>query len=217
MADLLSLAGAVVLIFLIRILGTAIGTLRLLLMNRGMEWWTAVTGFFEVLVYVVGVGWVVKDLTNIPILLSYCLGFSVGSIVGLRIERRMALGFVNLRAISRLRGKEIAAALHTAGYGATFSHGEGRDGTVGIVNTVVPRKSSARILKLVHEVDPNAFVVVDEARAVTRGWLPTSVAPFNTAAASILAQPPPLSPQDLDAVVSPLPGEEDGPPPTPAR
>lgn len=217
MPELLELAGAVILIFLIRILGTAIGTLRLLLMNRGMEWWTAVTGFFEVLVYVVGVGWVVKDLTNIPILLSYCLGFSVGSIVGLRIERRMALGFVNLRAISREHGKALAAALHKAGYGATFSHGEGRDGSVGIVNTVVPRKATARILKLVHEVDANAFVVVDEARAVTRGWLPTSVMPFNTAAASILAQPPPLAQEDFEAVTFPPRGEEDAPPSTPGR
>jgi uncharacterized protein YebE (UPF0316 family) len=210
MADILALAGAAALIFVIRILGTAIGTLRLLLMNRGMEMWTAVAGFFEVLVYVVGVGWVVKDLSNIPILLSYCFGFSVGTILGFRIERRMALGFVNLRAISRTKGREVASALHDAGYGATFSHGEGRDGSVGIVNTVVPRKQAARTLKLVHEVDPGAFVVVDEARAVTRGWLPTSVAPFNTASASILAQPPPLSPEDMGAVQEQMAADGEG-------
>jgi uncharacterized protein YebE (UPF0316 family) len=201
MTDIIALAGALALIFSIRILGTAIGTVRLLLMNRGMEIWTAVMGFFEVLVYVVGVGWVVKDLTNIPILLSYCLGFSVGSIVGLRIERRMALGYVNLRAISRVKGKELTAALHESGYGATFSHGEGRDGSVGIVNTVIPRKHSAKALKLVHKIDPEAFVVVDEARAVTRGWLPTALSPYPPigAANSILATPPPPSPADIEA------------------
>ena len=171
-ADALTLAGAAALIFFLRVIGVALGTVRVLLMNRGLELWSAALGFFEVLVYVVAIGAVVQDLTDVPVLLSYCLGFSVGTIVGIRIERRMALGYVGLRAISVERAREIADALRAAGFGATLSWGEGRDGRVGIVQTVVPRKHAARATAVIHEVDPDAFLVVDEARAVTRGWLP---------------------------------------------
>ncbi len=171
-ADALTLAGAAALIFFLRVVGVALGTVRVLLMNRGLELWSAALGFFEVLVYVVAIGAVVQDLTDVPVLLSYCLGFSVGTIVGIRIERRMALGYVGVRAISVDRAREIADALRAAGFGATLSWGEGRDGRVGIVQTVVARKHAERATAVIHAVDPEAFLVVDEARAVTRGWLP---------------------------------------------
>ncbi|MDZ7728866.1 MAG: DUF5698 domain-containing protein [Dehalococcoidia bacterium] len=176
-------AAAVFAVFLIRILGVAAGTVRILVTNRGMEWSSAVLGFAEVLVYVVGMGLVVRDLTDIPMLLSYCLGFSVGNIVGIRIEQRMALGYVSLRAMSSSAGQAIANALREKGFGATLSHGEGRNGAVGIVTAVVSRKQSREAIKLIHAIDRDAFMVVDEARAVSRGWLPTNIggSPVSTA------------------------------------
>jgi uncharacterized protein YebE (UPF0316 family) len=171
-------AGAVLVVFFLRLIGVAIGTVRILLTNRGNELWSGVLGFFEVLVYVVGIGVVVQDLTDIPILLSYCFGFSAGTILGIRIEQRMALGFVNLRTISRNKPREIAEALREAGFGATLSHGEGRDGTVGIITATVQRKHSRRAMRLVQELDPDAFMVADEARAVARGWLPSASTVF---------------------------------------
>lgn len=150
-----------------------------------MQVWSAILGFIEVLVYVVGIGVVVQDLMDIPMLLSYCLGFSVGNIVGIRMEQRLAIGFVSLRIMSPTQAPEIAGELRNAGYGATLSYGEGRDGQVGIVTAVVPRKHSREAIKLVQRTDDDAFLVVDEARAVSRGWIPTSLmvapsSPVNT-------------------------------------
>ena len=176
--EILQLAGAALLLFCVRIVGTALGTVRTLMMNRGMELWSAVLGFGEIFVYVVGLGAVVNDLGNIAMLMGYCLGFSVGMVVGMRMEKRMALGHVSLRIISRDNPEDVAGELHAAGFGATLSWGEGRDGSVGIINTVVPRKHARRATELVQKVDPGAFMVSDEARAVTRGWLPGATSPF---------------------------------------
>jgi uncharacterized protein YebE (UPF0316 family) len=178
LSEILQLAGAALLLFFVRIIGTALGTVRTLMMNRGMELWSAVLGFGEIFVYVVGLGAVVNDLGNIAMLMGYCLGFSVGMVVGMRMEKRMALGHVSLRIISREKPEDVAGELHAAGFGATLSWGEGRDGSVGIINTVVQRKHAKRATELVQKVDPGAFMVSDEARAVTRGWLPGATSPF---------------------------------------
>jgi uncharacterized protein YebE (UPF0316 family) len=178
LSEILQLAGAALLLFCVRIVGTALGTVRTLMMNRGMELWSAVLGFGEIFVYVVGLGAVVNDLGNIAMLMGYCLGFSVGMVVGMRMEKRMALGHVSLRIISRDRPEDVVGELHAAGFGATLSWGEGRDGRVGIINTVVQRKHAKRATSLVQKVDPGAFMVSDEARAVTRGWLPGATSPF---------------------------------------
>lgn len=165
-----SLLGAL-LIFVLRVVGVSLITVRILLVGRGVELWSAVIGFFEVLIYVVAIGLVVNDLTNIPAVIGYCLGFSVGTIVGIRIDRRLAFGFASVRVISREHGEAVAAALRQAGFGATLSWGEGRDGRVGIVNSVIPRRRMRAAMDAVRAVDGDAFLVVDEARAVHRGWL----------------------------------------------
>jgi uncharacterized protein YebE (UPF0316 family) len=187
-------AGGILFVFLLRMIGVAIGTVRILLTNRGNELWSGTLGFFEVLVYVIGIGVVVQDLTDIPMLLSYCFGFSVGTVVGIRIEQRMAMGYVNLRAISRAQSAQIANALRDAGFGATLSHGEGRDGSVGIITATVSRKHSRRAMQLVHQLDPDAFMVADEARAVARGWLPSAATIFPTATAGVQRTVPAPSP-----------------------
>jgi uncharacterized protein YebE (UPF0316 family) len=150
----------------------ALAALRTLVMARGAQATSAVLGFFEVLVYVVSFGLVVSDMTNISILLAYCSGFAVGTVVGIRLEQRLAMGIVTLRIISRERAAEVSHALRADGIGATLSWGEGRDGPVGIVQSVVRRKHAARAHSLARDIDPSAFVVADEARAVTAGWLP---------------------------------------------
>jgi uncharacterized protein YebE (UPF0316 family) len=212
--DIALYAGAVALVFFLRVIGVAVGTIRILLTNRGMQIWSAILGFIEVLVYVVGIGVVVKDLTDIPILMSYCVGFSIGNVVGIRIEQRMAIGYVSLRVISKAQGLPIATALREKGFGATLSSGEGRDGTVGIVTAVISRKQSREAIRLVQSLDPDAFMVVDEARAVSRGWLPTNIGgvPVTTA--------PPTPSFDLDVVPPPNgSGGESGPgrPPSPQK
>lgn len=169
-AILASLTGALF-IFVLRVIGVTLATLRTLFMTRGLELRAAALGFFEVLVYVLAIGTVVRDLNNIPNIIGYCSGFSVGTIIGIRIERRLAVGYVTVHAFSTTRGREVAEALRSAGFGATLSWGEGRDGTVAVIESVVARKDAVAASDVVHSADPKAFVVVDDTTAVDRGWM----------------------------------------------
>jgi uncharacterized protein YebE (UPF0316 family) len=159
------------LIFALRVLGVALSTIRVLLMTRGMKQASAVLGFFEVLVYAVAIGKVVQDLTNLPYLLSYCLGFSVGTLVGMWLEERMAIGYATIRVISPGRGHTVVEAIRRAGHGATEDREMGKDGAVNTVTVVVRRRDVDDVCEIVRDVSPNAFVTIEETRAVQHGYL----------------------------------------------
>jgi uncharacterized protein YebE (UPF0316 family) len=158
-------------IFALRVLGVSISTVRVLLMTRERKLVAPMLGFFEVLVYVVAIGKVVQDLNNLPNLLSYCLGFSAGTMLGMWLEGRMAIGFATVRVISPGRSHEVAQALRQAGYGTTEGRARGKDGTVSTAKTVVRRREVEEVCALIHQIAPNAFITVEETRRVERGYL----------------------------------------------
>jgi uncharacterized protein YebE (UPF0316 family) len=158
-------------IFVLRVLGVTLSTIRVLLMTRGRKSVSAVLGFFEVLVYAVAIGKVVQDLNNIPNLLSYCLGFSVGTLLGMWLEERLAIGFATVRIISSSKGHRIATAIREAGYGATEDRERGKDGFVGTVTTVVRRREVNTVCATIYQVAPDAFVTIEETRQVAHGYM----------------------------------------------
>ncbi len=161
----------VLIIFILRVIGMAFSTIRVLVMMRGKKLATAVTGFVEVFVYILAIGGVVNNLSNIWNVLAYSLGFVAGTLVGMWIDDKTATGFVNVRVISRFKPQNIVNKIHEAGFGATVGWGHGRGGTVGMILVIVRRKEVAIVEKLIEEVDPDAFVTVEDARSVRRGHM----------------------------------------------
>lgn len=166
--DALLLAG---LIFCLRILNTGIGTVRLVIVTRQKRLLAAFLAFFEALLFAVTISGVATDLNNIMNLMAYCLGFSVGNYVGMVIERRFITSFMTVNVICSTHGHEIATTLRENGYGVTETIGEGRDGAVTMLRSVVVNRDVPRILDIIRSTHAEAFVAVEEARAVHRGWV----------------------------------------------
>jgi uncharacterized protein YebE (UPF0316 family) len=144
----------VLFIFVLRVLGVSLSTVRFLLMTRGRKLLSAVFGFFQTLVYAVAIGKVVQDLNNIPNLMSYCLGFSVGTLLGMWLEERIAIGFAT-----------------DAGYGATEGVAHGKEGTVGTVKTVVRRRDVETVCEIIYRCAPDAFITIEDTQKVKHGHL----------------------------------------------
>ena len=68
-------------------------------------------------------------------------------------------------------GAELAADLREAGFGVTEMLGRGRDGTVEVLYSVLPRKRVGTCIGLIETHAPESFVVVDEPRTVRMCWL----------------------------------------------
>jgi uncharacterized protein YebE (UPF0316 family) len=166
--DALLLAG---LLFGLRILNTAIGTVRLVIVTRQQRLLAAFLAFFEALLFAITIGSVAADLNNVMNLIAYCAGFSVGNYVGMVIERRFITSFMTVNVICSARGYEVATALRERGYGVTVTTGEGKDGTVTMLRSVINNREVPKMVAIIRSTHADAFVAVEEARAVHRGWI----------------------------------------------
>lgn len=158
-------------IFGLRIFDVSLATLRMLLIVRGHRVLAPFIGFFEVLIWLFAAGSAIQYLDSPLHAMGYAGGFAAGNVVGLWIEEKLALGLARVQAFSLHSGVELAAELREHGFGVTEFLGQGREGRVELISTVARRSEVPKILKVVDRWDPDAFVTVDEPRAVHRGWL----------------------------------------------
>ena len=168
---LLASAWGPLLIFGLRIVDVSLATVRMLLAVRGVKLVAPVIGFFEVLVWIFAVGTAIQHIDSPLHLMGYAGGFAAGTLVGLLIEEKMALGMATVRVLSRHGGVELAEALRDRGFGVTEFGGQGREGRVEMVYAVLRRRDLKAVFDEVRTWDPEAFVTVEEPRAIHRGWL----------------------------------------------
>ncbi len=157
-------------IFCLRVAGVAMGTVRMIYTVKGLNLYAAIIGFFEMIVFVFALGWVVADLKSIYNVIAYSFGFGVGTLVGGLIEEQMALGFVVMRVVVPPDKADVSGTLRAKGYGVTTESGEGKAGKVEILTVVARRKDVANINEVVMKADPHAFVTIQEARRVAHGY-----------------------------------------------
>jgi uncharacterized protein YebE (UPF0316 family) len=167
------------LIFLLRIVDVSMAMIRMILAVRGKRGLAAIIGFFEVLIWIVAVGQALQHVHSLLHLVGYAGGFAMGNYVGVWLEGRFAIGVNVVQAVCRVNpdadgkggGKAAAAALRGAGFAVTEIQGRGRESDVEILNVVVPRKSVPRVLSLIGDSDPDAFVSVEEVRTTRGGYV----------------------------------------------
>ncbi len=162
------------LLFFLRLANVLISTVRTLLMMRGRKKLVTLMTIPEVLIYIMALGTVVQNLSNVWNLLGYCGGVALGTWIGMALEERLALGFAVIHVVSVDKGRKIADAIRSRGYGATETMGWGKSNVVNIINVVAKRKDVPSILTAVTEVDDRAFITVEEPKSIYRGYLPTT-------------------------------------------
>lgn len=171
MSELLSAPIGALLIFFLRVIDVSLATVRLLMSVRGRKFVAAGLGFVEILIWITAVGTALQNMSSWLHVVAYAAGFAAGTFVGLTIEERLAIGMAVVRVTSRHAGVELAEALRSMGFGVTESAGQGREGTVEIISTAVRRRDIPKVLKEIERWDPQAFVLVEEPKAIHRGWL----------------------------------------------
>lgn len=169
--DLLASPFGPLFIFFLRITDVSMGTVRVVLIVRNNKLLVPILGFFEVMVWVLAVGAVVQHLTSPWHLLGYAGGFATGNLIGLVIEERLALGVSTVQTIVQAAGDELAAVPRDRGFAVTAMDARGRHGPVHHLYSAIPRRRVAAYLEAVDAHAPDAFVIVEEPRAVRRGWM----------------------------------------------
>jgi uncharacterized protein YebE (UPF0316 family) len=92
------------------------------------------------------------------------------------IEDHLALGTLIVRAIVPSGGDELMQKLHAAGYGVTGVDGQGANGPVKLIYTVVKRRNLKEVVSLIHATHPRAFLSVEDVRSTEEGIFPPALA-----------------------------------------
>ena len=163
-----------VLIFLARIVDVALGTIRIIYISRGLKLLAPLFGFFEIMIWLVAIGQIMQNLTNLVYYFAYGFGFAAGNFVGIIIEERLAMGRVVIRIITQIDASVLLEKLRKAGFGVTVVNAEGSMGPVKLIFTIVDRKEMDKVVSLVQEFNPKAFFSVEDIRMAREGIFPPS-------------------------------------------
>jgi len=161
------------LILLARVMDVTLGTLRIIFVARGLKVLAPILGFFEVVIWLLAIGQVMQNLTNVIHYLAYGLGFALGNYVGIRIEEKLAMGLIIVRVITRRDAGELIAYLRGADYGVTVVDAEGSSGPVHILFMLLKRSDLAKVVEAINRYNPRAFYSVEDVRQVREGIFPT--------------------------------------------
>ncbi len=156
-------------VFAMRLTDMSLDTLRMLFVMRGRKWLAGLIGTLQATVFILAVSAVLSGPLNAFTVAGYALGFGAGVMVGMLVEERLAIGYAYIRIYSP-HGKAIAEALRAAGHAVTEFTARGKDGLLTVVTCVVARRHSAQVREIAERVDVDAFITIDEARSLQRGY-----------------------------------------------
>jgi uncharacterized protein YebE (UPF0316 family) len=155
-------------IFLLRVTDVTIGTLRIGMLVRGYRLLAGSLGFIESLIWLASVAQVLSSLDEPIKAVAYCAGFATGTMLGVTVERWLAMGKSVMQVIAPVGSPQVAPALREAGFVVTVVNAEGRDGNVRIAYSVISKKRQRQALDIVSKLNPGAFITFEEVRTAER-------------------------------------------------
>ena len=160
----------VAIIFVINIVYVSFFTIRMILTLKGYRYLAAFVSVFEVLIYVLGLGLVINHLDQLQNLVAYALGYGIGVICGMKIEEKLALGYITVNVITSRLEQNLSESIREKGYGVTDWVAHGRNGERLMMEILTPRRNELNLIETIKELDPNAFIVSHEPKSFHGGF-----------------------------------------------
>jgi uncharacterized protein YebE (UPF0316 family) len=160
------------LIFFFRICDVSLGTIRVIFIAKGLKYIAPVIGFFEVIIWLLAIGQVMNNVTNVASYIAYGAGFAAGTLLGMTVEERLSLGTVVVRVISNEEITSLVSFLRERSFGVTIAEGEGSKGKVKIILSVIKRQDLDEVVGGIQHYLPGAFYSVEEIKSVAEGVFP---------------------------------------------
>jgi uncharacterized protein YebE (UPF0316 family) len=160
------------LILIARIVDVSMGTVRVIFVSRGLKYLAPIVGFFEVLIWLLAIGQIMKNLSNPMCYIAYAGGFALGNYVGICIAEKLSLGVVLIRVVTKIDALPLVEHLKAKNYGVTSVDGHGTSGEVKVVFTIVHRREAPSVVESIKKFNPQAFYSIEEVGFVERGIFP---------------------------------------------
>jgi uncharacterized protein YebE (UPF0316 family) len=161
------------LIFAAELTVVTCGTLRIIFVSRGDKLLAPLLGFIEVTVWLFAISQVMKNVSDGCCFFAFAAGFTVGNFLGILIEKKLALGLAQVSIVAPPDCRDLIEELRARDFGVTCVRGQGSQGPVDVVFTVVKRRQLPKVLHLVEAA--GAFYTVDEVTSVSQGIFPSAM------------------------------------------
>lgn len=161
----------IILILVLQLCYVPMLALRTISMVKKLTLLTAVFGFLESLIYVFGLAMVLSGDQSVLSMLVYALGFSLGLVVGIHVENKIAIGYTSILVNIRQRNDELMVRLRECGFGVTVFQGEGKDSPRFRLDILTKRARELELLRLIEEYEPAAFVLAYEPTRFKGGYM----------------------------------------------
>lgn len=163
-------------VFFARVVDVSLGTLRTISIVQGRTKLAFFLAFIEISVWLMVLSAVLPKVVETPLLgFFYAFGFASGNVVGILVEKRLAMGYINFRIITSRFANEITNTLREKGFAVTTFEGQGKDGVVTEIYVATERKNLPGLIKLVKGIEPDAFYIVEQAGIISKIRRPTMV------------------------------------------
>ncbi len=163
------------LIVIARVIDVSIGTIRIVFVSRGHKIIAPVLGFFEVLIWLLAIGQIMRNLSNFMCYIAYGTGFALGTYIGLLIEEKLALGVLLVRIITQKDASGLIEALKREKFGVTSVPAFGTTGKVDVIFTVIKRSAVNEVLRIINRFNPHAFYSIENVKEVRKGVFPDDI------------------------------------------
>jgi uncharacterized protein YebE (UPF0316 family) len=160
------------LIFSARICDVSMGTIRVIFISKGIKNLAPIIGFFEVIIWLLAIGQVMNNVTNVASYIAYGGGFAAGTYIGMIIEEKISLGLTSVRIITNEDPSRLVEYLRSKNYGVTAVDGEGATGQVKIIYSTIRRQDLPDVVDAIKTFSPGAFYSVEDVKSVSEGVFP---------------------------------------------
>ena len=161
----------IILLLILQLVYVPMLALRTISMVKKLRVLTAFFGFLESIVYVFGLAIVFTGEQSMVEMLVYAIGFSLGLIVGIEIERKIAIGYISFLVNINNKNEKLIHALRENGYGVTVFSGEGRDSTRYRLDILTRRNQEKQLMAIIEQYEPNSFVLAYEPTRFKGGFM----------------------------------------------
>ena len=158
-------------IFCARLVDVSLGTFRTINTVKGRDLIAALIGLVEITVWFL----IVKEALNttynsIWIVISYALGFSVGTYIGGKISKRFIKSNLEVQVVLSNKDENVVSKIREAGFAVTSIEVNGSKNSKYMLYIQIQNQSLERLKTLLNKLDKKAFMVVNETKYVENGY-----------------------------------------------
>jgi uncharacterized protein YebE (UPF0316 family) len=166
------------LVMLARMTDVTIGTLRVISVIDGRMKTSFILGFVEVVIWLSVISVTLDRIQENPWLgLFFALGFSIGNVLGIWVERRIPLGNLTLRVVGDDEVRALASELHELDLSTTLLKGEGRTGEKNMLFCFMPKRALPRVQPLLKAYRDRVFYTLDYGGISNKVLMPRTKTP----------------------------------------